>query len=771
MKTDLLFTLAAAFGAAAILWMGFDFVGANGLALLVTGVIGFVYTLGQLELWRFRRDTASLTSALQTPPIDTELAPWLTQLPATLRNAVGQRIEGERVGLPAPVFSPYLVGLLVMLGLLGTFVGMVDTLQGAVIALEGSTELAAIRQGLAAPIEGLSLAFGTSVAGVAASAMLGLNATLSRRERMQATRQLDSLIAGELRHHSLNWHRQQTFIAMQQQAEALPRVADRLEAMAGELERMGNTLGDQLMGSQQQFLAGAEGQYQTLASDVGQSLRDSLADSGRLAGESIAPIIAQTLGKLVEHSESLHQQLNAANQKHLEQVQAELARSSGQVIDQLQETGTAMASHAGDTSTALVAKMGELLAGTEALVQQRAANESQWLEQQSARMNELTEALRGELSEFRATDRAHNAASLEQLGALQEATAARLAELQTQTAEQLSQLHSSAGKTMTSIDAQQREQAAQLHQTLEQSLTTLSATTSEHLSTLTETASGHLSNLTETTTGQLSALSSDTSEHLTKLSAGAADQLTRLTDETAEQLSALESTAASQLGNLTGEASTHLAALESTAANHLATLGQELEEPMTRLIETASETPRAAAEVIGKLHEEVANNLERDNTLLEERQQIMTDLAELTKTMEQSTTSQQAVIAELVTTTTNMLGEVSDSFRSSLSDEASKLSDLTVDVAGSAAEMASLGEAFGLAVQLYSESNTQLVENLSRIEESMEKSTERSDEQMSYYVAQAREIIDQSMLSQREIIEELRRLGQTGDLFADEATS
>jgi hypothetical protein len=62
------------------------------------------------------------------------------------------------------------------------------------------------------------------------------------------------------------------------------------------------------------------------------------------------------------------------------------------------------------------------------------------------------------------------------------------------------------------------------------------------------------------------------------------------------------------------------------------------------------------------------------------------------------------------------------------------------------------------------------MENLGRIEESMDKTTERSDEQMSYYVAQAREIIDQSMLSQREIIEELRRLGQTGDLFTAEAS-
>ena len=41
----------------------------------------------------------------------------------------------------------------------------------------------------------------------------------------------------------------------------------------------------------------------------------------------------------------------------------------------------------------------------------------------------------------------------------------------------------------------------------------------------------------------------------------------------------------------------------------------------------------------------------------------------------------------------------------------------------------------------------------------MDSSTSRSDEQMGYYVAQAREIIDQSMLSQRELFEELRELG------------
>src|SRR3546814_19811137 len=64
-----------------------------------------------------------------------------------------------------PVLTPYLVGLLVLLGMLGTFLGMVATLRGTGLALEGSTDLAAIRASLAAPVQGLGFAFGTSVAG------------------------------------------------------------------------------------------------------------------------------------------------------------------------------------------------------------------------------------------------------------------------------------------------------------------------------------------------------------------------------------------------------------------------------------------------------------------------------------------------------------------------------------------------------------------------------------------------------------------------------
>ncbi len=82
------------------------------------------------------------------------LGHWLDTLPAGLRDAVRLRVEGERVTLPAPTLTPYLVGLLVLLGMFGTFLGMVATLRGTGMALEGATDLQAMRASLAAPVKG-----------------------------------------------------------------------------------------------------------------------------------------------------------------------------------------------------------------------------------------------------------------------------------------------------------------------------------------------------------------------------------------------------------------------------------------------------------------------------------------------------------------------------------------------------------------------------------------------------------------------------------------
>src|SRR5690606_9610634 len=95
-------------GAAAVVWVGAGFVGSDALAFAVTLIIGAVYTLGFVELQRFRQATVTLSAALANIPAGiTSLDGWLNQVSPTLQNSVRLRIEGERVALPGPVFTPY----------------------------------------------------------------------------------------------------------------------------------------------------------------------------------------------------------------------------------------------------------------------------------------------------------------------------------------------------------------------------------------------------------------------------------------------------------------------------------------------------------------------------------------------------------------------------------------------------------------------------------------------------------------------------------------
>jgi hypothetical protein len=84
--------------------------------------------------------------------------------------------------------------------------------------------------------------------------------------------------------------------------------------------------------------------------------------------------------------------------------------------------------------------------------------------------------------------------------------------------------------------------------------------------------------------------------------------------------------------------------------------------------------------------------------------------------------------------------------------------EAAAQVAGSALEVASLGEAFGAAVQLFSAvQRGSWWRSCSASRPRWASSLARSDEQLAYYVAQAREIIDLSLLSQKQVVDDLQR--------------
>ena len=313
-------TLAFAAGLAGVAWVARGYLGTNTLALALTVLIAALYLAGGRELLRMDRATAALRRALDSPQKDPApaLGPWLATLPAELRDSVRRRIEGDRSPLPGPAMTPYLVGLLVLVGMLGTFLGMVVALEGTVAALQSTTDLAAIRAALAAPVRGLGLGFGTSVDGVAASAMLGLAAALCRRERLQATAQLDALIATTLRAHTPAQQRQDALDALREQARLLPALVDRLDAVMGTLLQRAEQLDERLLARQEAFLRDTKAPIEQLAISVDRSLREALADGARAAGDAIRPAVDAALAGLSRHGMDTQQQLAQAMQAQLD---------------------------------------------------------------------------------------------------------------------------------------------------------------------------------------------------------------------------------------------------------------------------------------------------------------------------------------------------------------------------------------------------------------------------------------------------------------------
>ena len=158
------------------------------------------------------------------------------------------------------------------------------------------------------------------------------------------------------------------------------------------------------------------------------------------------------------------------------------------------------------------------------------------------------------------------------------------------------------------------------------------------------------------------------------------------------------------------------------------------------------------------MRDKLSDSLARDNTLLDERQRILGALNALLNSATQAATAQHAAIDSLVSASAAVLGQAGTQFAAAIDAQASRVTAAATQITGSAVELASLGEAFGLAVQRFGESNEQLVAQLQRIEAALGKSTVRSDEQLAYYVAQAREVIDLSMLSQKQIVDDMQRL-------------
>jgi len=207
------------------------------------------------------------------------------------------------------------------------------TLRGTGLALDSATDLQAIRASLAAPVKGLGFAFGTSIAGVATSAMLGLLSALCRRERAQAAQLLDTKIATTLRAFSQSQKRDETFKLLQRQADMMPALVDRLQTMIAAIEQQGVALNERLIANQHAFHGRTEAAYARLVSSVSQSLKESAAESARAASAALQPVMEASMSGHAREMASLRETVAQAVQRQLDGLSTGFAASTTTVAD------------------------------------------------------------------------------------------------------------------------------------------------------------------------------------------------------------------------------------------------------------------------------------------------------------------------------------------------------------------------------------------------------------------------------------------------------
>ncbi|MCG5071862.1 DUF802 domain-containing protein [Paraburkholderia tagetis] len=940
LRIDLVVFLA---GLAAVCWIAAGYAGSNPLALAVTVLIGACYVAGAFELYRYTQATATLARAVGAGSTAARpaasLGGWLDQLHPSLRSAVRARVEGERVALPGPSLTPYLVGMLVLLGMLGTLLGMVTTLRGTGVALDGATDLDGIRAALSGPIRGLGFAFGTSIAGVASSAMLGLLSALCRRERIEAAQRLDAQIATTLRPFSHAHQRESSFALMQRQAESMPKLVERLEAMMTAIERQGAALGERQLASQQAFLGNAEAAYARLASSVGESLKASAAESARAAGAAFAPVVEATMAGLARESAALHGTLTQAVERQLDGLasgfEANTARVAGiwnEALADQRRSGEVLARDLQgalerftatfeERSANLVQDVDARLAASasgvsqawqEALVRQERAGEKlasdnqQALSSAAATFEQHSAALLRAVSEAQANlqtqlvarDEARLATWSETLGAMGatlrdewRTTGVQAAEHQqtvcaalAQTAETIAaqtETHakdvlgeiSRAAVAATAAWQTASTQAAERQQAVCETLTQTASDIAAHASTHTNSTIAEITRVAEassaawqTASEQAAARQQAICDALSKTandiaaqteahargtiaeiaraaqanaaawqaasaqaaerqqticdalaktasdiatqteahangtiaeiaraaqanasewqaaSAQAAERQQAICDALAKTASDISTQTEAHASGTIAEiaraaqtnaaawqaASTHAAEHQQATCDALAKTANDISAQteahangtiaeLARLVDAASEAPRVAAEVVAELRRKLSESMVQDTAMLEERGRLLSTVTTLLDAVNHASTEQRTAIDALVQTSAGLMERVGARFDQQVETGAQTLEGAAAQVTGSAVEMASLGDAFGAAVQHFGASNDKLMTQLQRIETALDKSLARSDDQLAYYVAQAKEVIDLSLLSQKQIVENLQR--------------
>jgi flagellar biosynthesis chaperone FliJ len=226
----------------------------------------------------------------------------------TLLDGIRSRLDESRD------ISRYIIGLLVFLGLLGTFWGLLETLGGVSAVIGGlhlggedvSIAFRGLQAGLEAPLSGLGTAFSSSLFGLAGALVLGFIDLQSGHAQNRFYNELEEWLAGQTRLSSGG-------LAAEGEGSVPAYIQALLEQTADSLDKL-----QRVMARSEDNRRSAEQRLESLIEEVG-----ALAEQSRSDHKSMMNMV-RTQGELQGVLQALAQSTEST------------AATDGQIRDQLQ---------------------------------------------------------------------------------------------------------------------------------------------------------------------------------------------------------------------------------------------------------------------------------------------------------------------------------------------------------------------------------------------------------------------------------------------------
>jgi hypothetical protein len=306
----------------------------NGL-ILATLLFGIGYAFRQVTMLRpeidwllaFQRDDGGIT--VQRSP--TLLAPMATMLAEksggrmtlsalstrSILDSISSRLDESRD------LSRYLIGLLIFLGLLGTFWGLLKTVAAVGATIGGlslgdgdfATVFDSLKSGLQAPLTGMSVAFSSSLFGLAGSLVLGFLELQASQAQNRFFNELEEWLSGFTRLGSGGTGIEGDHSMPAYVQALLEQTADSLENLQRTIARTedGRASGQIALNSLAEHLAGLTDQMRSEQSLVNKVVEDRA---------ELQPI----LSRLAAATENQNTGLDEASRSHLRNIDVYLQR-------------------------------------------------------------------------------------------------------------------------------------------------------------------------------------------------------------------------------------------------------------------------------------------------------------------------------------------------------------------------------------------------------------------------------------------------------------